>query len=588
MPTSPSPQRLDRSRELARRTPSLSELLIESEAAAASASWRGLRRLWTGFTLPEPVSFAFTVSFLWAAFYNTQFWRLTVAAMWHGAGSVGFLATLILVVVTVQATLLLLLPSRWLKVVIGCLFIVAAASSYFCSEYGAILNQDMLRNVVETDAAEVRGLVTADFMAHLLVLGVLPALIVFRGRTPASGWKTQLKRRGAVLAIAWACVVVGLFATSANYAVFFRQHKPIRYTLVPVAPLSSTIALVGSSFRHSHEGPLLDPGGAVQRVGVAATSSRPLLVFLVVGETARAKNFQLGGYDRATNPHLKEIPGLVYFDQATSCGTSTAVSVPCMFSAFGREHFNVGKSDAYLNLLDTLAGAGVDVEWRDNNAGCKGVCSRTPSVQYGPSTQSAYCVNSYCFDEVMLEDLAQRVDAVRRDTVIVFHQIGSHGPAYSERYPPAFEIFKPVCRSSELQRCTVEEVRNAYDNSIAYTDYVLSRQIEILSQASDRFDTLLLYASDHGESLGELGVYLHGMPYAFAPEDQKRVPLLVWTSPGFRKRMGVDDRCLHNRSHQVVSHDNLYHTLLSVAGLSNQVYDPKLDLLQACRSVAAL
>jgi lipid A ethanolaminephosphotransferase len=188
----------------------------------------------------------------------------------------------------------------------------------------------------------------------------------------------------------------------------------------------------------------------------------------------------------------------------------------------------------------------------------------------------------------MLEDLAQRIDSVQRDTVIVFHQIGSHGPAYAERYPPEFEIFKPVCRSSELQRCTAEEVRNAYDNSIAYTDYVLSRQIEMLRQASDRFDTVLIYASDHGESLGELGVYLHGMPYAFAPEDQKRVPFLIWTSPAFRSRMGLDDRCLHTRAHQVVSHDNLYHTVLSVAGLSNQVYDPKLDLLQACRSLASL
>ena len=137
----------------------------------------------------------------------------------------------------------------------------------------------------------------------------------------------------------------------------------------------------------------------------------------------------------------------------------------------------------------------------------------------------------------MLEDLTQRVDTVQRDTVIVFHQIGSHGPAYAERYPPQFEIFKPVCRSSELQRCTVEEVRNAYDNSIAYSDFVLSRQIEILRKAADRFDTMLIYASDHGESLGERGVYLHGMPYAFAPEDQKRVPMLMWTSPAFRSRM---------------------------------------------------
>jgi len=149
MPTSTSPQRLDRSRELARRAPSLPELLIQSDAETAGALWRGLRRFWTGFALPEPVSFALAVSLIWATFYNAEFWRLTVEAMWHGASSIAFLGTLLVVAVTVQATLLLLLPSRWLKAVIGCLFIVAAASSYFCFEYGAILNQDMLRNVVD-------------------------------------------------------------------------------------------------------------------------------------------------------------------------------------------------------------------------------------------------------------------------------------------------------------------------------------------------------------------------------------------------------------------------------------------------------
>jgi lipid A ethanolaminephosphotransferase len=341
--------------------------------------------------------------------------------------------------------------------------------------------------------------------------------------------------------------------------------------------------VLSADFRHSHQGPLLNPGGVVERLPVAV-GSRPVVVFLVIGETARAANFELGGYDRPTNPGLKQVPGLVYFDRATSCGTATAVSVPCMFSVFGRQKFDIDKSGNYLNLLDALASAGVDVEWRDNNAGCKGVCARMGDTrQYTHSTASPHCVNSYCFDEVMLEDLEQRLDTVKHDTVIVFHQIGSHGPAYAERYPPRFEIFKPVCRSSELQQCTKDEVRNAYDNSIAYTDYVLSRQIEILRKASDRLDTMLVYASDHGESLGELGIYLHGMPYAFAPDDQTHVPMLIWTSPAFRSRMGIDDGCLRNHSHAAVSHDNLYHTILRAVGLSNKVYDPGLDLLQPCR-----
>ena len=569
---------------------SASALLVQAETAAASAFWGSLRRFWTeGFAVASPASFAFAVSLIWTAFYNTQFWQLTVDAMgFAGLRSAAFLGTLIVCVVTAQATLLLLLPTRrTLKIGTALLFVVAAFSSYFGNTYGAIFNQEMMRNVLETDTAEVGGLMNADLVSHVLVFGLLPAMVVSRARISASPWRTQLQQRGIALGIAWLIVVVGLFAASANYAVFLRQHKPIRYTLVPVAPLTSSIELAKADMRRSHQGPLLNPGGAVQRVGVTI-STRPLLVFLVVGETARAGNFQLGGYDRATNTRLKDVPGLVYYDHAASCGTSTAVSVPCIFSVFGREQFDVGKAGNYVNLLDTLASAGVEVEWRDNNAGCKGVCARVKSTQYAPSTASPNCVNSYCFDEVMLDDLAQRVDTVRRDTVIVFHQIGSHGPAYAERYPPRFEVFKPVCRSSELQHCTSQELRNAYDNSIAYTDYVLSRQIEILRKASDRFDTMLIYASDHGESLGELGVYLHGMPYAFAPEDQKRVPMLVWTSSAFRSRIGMDDNCLQKHAHDAVSHDNLYHTMLGVAGLSNKVYDPQLDLLKNCRSSASL
>ena len=286
------------------------------------------------------------------------------------------------------------------------------------------------------------------------------------------------------------------------------------------------------------------------------------MVFLVVGETARAANFQLGGYARETNPRLSAASDLVYFDAASSCGTSTSVSVPCIFSHLGRERFDNGGS-RYLNLLDMLAQAGVDVEWRDNNAGCKGVCARVPFVEYAKSA-SPLCRNGYCFDEVLMSGLARRLDAVRRDSLIVFHQIGSHGPAYSERYPAGFERFRPVCLTSELEHCSREEVVNAYDNTILYTDHILAEQIELLRSLSDRFDTLLMYVSDHGESLGEQRIYLHGMPYSFAPEVQTHVPLLIWTSAGFRQRTGLSESCLQAKARQAVSHDNVFHTVMGI------------------------
>jgi lipid A ethanolaminephosphotransferase len=223
------------------------------------------------------------------------------------------------------------------------------------------------------------------------------------------------------------------------------------------------------------------------------------------------------------------------------------------------------------------------VEWRDNNAGCKGVCARVPLVNYASRPDPALCPQSYCYDEVMLNGLAERLKNLEQDTVFVFHQIGSHGPAYSERYPPEFEIFKPACHSNRLESCTAQEVRNAYDNTIAYTDYVLAQQIALLQAVSDRVDGVLVYASDHGESLGEQGIYLHGLPYAFAPATQTEVPMLLWTTPGYAQRARLQPGCLHGGAREQVSHDNLYHTILGAAEVRNKAYDASLDLLASCR-----
>lgn len=562
----------------------------DPNGSAASGAWASLparlRTLWTqGLRLPNATVFCFGVSLLWAVLYNITFWRETTAAMWYpGVGAVVFLITLLALVLTVQATLLLLIPTRWLlRTVASALFIVSAVSSYFSSAYGAIMNKDMLRNALETTTAEVGGLISSGLLLQALLLGLVPAILVWRVNLPRRPMLQEIRQRGSFLALAWAICGVGLLAASANYAVFFRQHKPLRSLVAPTAVVASMVGLLSDNQGSRYAGPLLDPGGRAQHVGVKG--ARPLVIFLVIGETARSANFQLGGYPRATNPHLMGLDGLTYFSRATSCGTSTAISVPCMFSPFGRSAFDVGKADRYVNLLDTLDTAGVDVEWRDNNAGCKGVCARINTIHYVASAKSPLCPNSYCFDEVMLTDLAARLQAVTRDTLIVFHQIGSHGPAYAERYPPSFEKFRPACKSNELNRCSLQEITNVYDNTIAYSDFVLSRQIELLRAAAS-VDGVLLYASDHGESLGEQEIYLHGMPYAFAPRFQEEVPMLIWTSEGYRRRVSLDDRCLQARAAQAASHDDLYHTVLGLMQLRNQAYDVKHDLLAGCRSAA--
>lgn len=532
-----------------------------------------LRERWAaGIPCPSDTAFALGISLLWLLFYNVRFWQLALSAMWHPTpGAVLFLVSLFMLTLSLQALLLLLWPTRWLtRVAASILFVIAALGAYFCSEYGAIMNKEMMRNVLQTDPAEAGALLNADLGLHVALLGVLPALLVWRVRLPETRWKTQLSRRVLTIFSLLALSVVGLFASSANYATFFREHKPVRFTLSPAAEVISMAGLLSDSRNAQANTPLIDPAGAAERS--APPTAKPLVLFLVIGETARAANFQLGGYARMTNPELAKISGLVYFQRAASCGTSTAISVPCLFSHLGRTDFKVDQAGRFTNLLDSLVKAGFDVEWRDNNSGCKGVCARVASIEYRES-----------LDEVMLADLPARLRNIKRDTVIVFHQQGSHGPAYFERYPPAFERFQPACRSNQLQHCTQQQITNAYDNTIAYTDHILARQIAMLQEADSQVDGVLIYASDHGESLGENGIYLHGMPYAFAPAAQKEVPMMVWTSAGYSHRTQLQADCLRAEAAAPVSHDFFYHTVLGAAEVRNQVYDRRLDLISGCK-----
>lgn len=528
---------------------------------------------------------------IWTVAYNGAFWAQVASAMWHpDLRSVVFMASLGILLTVVQSTVLLLAPTAWLmRTIASALFMLAAVSAYFIHAYAAILSPDMMRNVLQTDAVEIGGLVNDSMLLHVVLLGVLPATLVWRVRWRVAPWRPRLKRRLLFLAVAWPLAFLGAICTSANYAVLLREHKPIRYAALPIAPIVSTARLIAREQRDRGPRSPLYQGGLVRSVG--AGHPRPLVVLLVVGESARAASFELGGYARSTNPRLSGLENLLYFTQVQSCGTSTAVSVPCMFSPLGHDRFDADDAARYANLLDTLQRAGVDVEWWDNNSGCKGVCARVPTTEYAARETEPLCPESYCYDEIMLDDLRRKLGDIRRDTVIVYHQIGSHGPAYAERYPSRFEAFSPSCHSSQLHRCTAAEVRNAYDNTILYTDYVLSRQIETLSAVQDRVDTVLLYVSDHGESLGEQGLYLHGMPYALAPETQTHVPLLAWLPEASRARLAIDDGCLRSRVNLPASHDALYHTMLGVMELRNDFYDPQRDLLASCvvhANVAAL
>jgi lipid A ethanolaminephosphotransferase len=545
------------------------------------------------------IVFAVAVAVVLISLHNWRFWSETFSVVQPSTFSdVLFLVSLFLLLVFVHACAVLLFPGRRsMQIGAAVFFLLAAATGYFRDTFGVIIDKDMIRNVVRTDLREASDFFSLRLLLYVLVFGLAPAFVVAMVRLPDYSFRSQTVQRSRFFGVGVLLMLLFVVPTIPHYASFLREHRNLRNLLIPAEPVYAAFDYwLSTDFADA--GPIADVAGQARRT-VKAAGQKPLLLFFVIGETVRAQNFQLGGYHRPTTPELAQQQGVFYFDNVRSCGTSTAVSLPCMVSHLGRDRFDVRHAARQTNLLDALKSAGFRVEWRENNTGSQGVAVRIQSIEYSkgwpryvasPGGSAApgphpddLCKNGPCFDEIMLAGLADELKDIAQDTAIVFHQMGSHGPAYSLRYPERFEDFKPVCRTTELGRCTREEIVNAYDNSIRYTDHNLAEQIRLLTALSGRADSLLIYASDHGESLGEKGLYLHGAPSFMAPDEQTRVPMLLLMSDGYRKRFAVSGDCMTSKRSEPLSHDNLYHTVIGGLGLGNQVYDPARDIMAPCR-----
>lgn len=457
--------------------------------------------------------------------------------------------------------------------------VVAVISSSICfymiAEYGVVIDKEMIRNVIETDTAEALTYVNFTSVLYVMGLGVLPALgLAWRRHRQSrlSQWRTFALHH----VFAFAGIAVIAFSFYQNYAAVGRNHRHLTEALLPAAPYVSVAKFARDNyFTPKLAFKTLDP--APQLI-----NDQRAVTVMVVGETARADNFSLGGYLRDTNSHTRA-EKVQYFSQVSSCGTATAVSVPCMFSQLDREHYDHNQAIYQENALDVIQKAGVDVVWIDNNSSCKGVCERIQTLQIAPEASQPLCDGEYCYDEVLLAPLRQQLaQSEAKSLLIVLHMIGSHGPTYYRRYPAAQQRFTPDCPQSDIQNCTNEQLLNTYDNSIHYTDWVLAQIIEMLKE-DDRALKNLLYVSDHGESLGENGVYLHGFPYGFAPEQQTHIPLIYWTNL-FENR--AYQACVKERASQPWSHDNVFDTLFGMVGVQSRAYSVQRDMLHGCAEIA--
>lgn len=457
-------------------------------------------------------------------------------------------------------------------------FLVAAVSGYFMDSYNVVIDREMILNAVSTDLAETRDLLAPQLALYLALLFVLPSVLLWRIRIrPASAGRALLTRL-ALMAAALGLMVSQALVFGDFYASFVREHKVLRYYANPVTPLYSVYTFARKRHRLT-SGPVQPLG---QDAKIPPGDINRELVIMVVGETARADRFSLNGYERETNPELKTKP-VTSFTNVTACGTSTAVAVPCIFSLKEREKFKVEKARSEENVLDVLTHAGVNVLWRDNNSSSKGVAERITFEDFRVPGLNPVC-DPECRDVGMLTGLDDYIgNHPYGDILIVLHQMGSHGPAYYKRYPEAFHVFEPTCDTNQLDDCSAAEIGNAYDNTIVYTDHFLARVIEFLGNYDDRFETALLYVSDHGESLGESGVYLHGLPYWIAPYTQIKVPLIMWFGETF---YDVDPAAVARLRDTALSHDNVFHTLLGLFEILIEPYQADKDILQMARNLA--
>lgn len=469
-----------------------------------------------------------------------------------------------------------------LKPVLIALFMISAGVAYFMSQYGIVIDLGMLRNFAQTNATEVRDLLSPKLFFYLALLGLLPSFLLWNTPINYRRWHREL--------ISKTLVGVGCLAVLGGIALLnyqglsslLRNHHELRLMVVP----SNYIGAVSGYLREqvvSAQQPFVMIGEDAKLAGEWAQHPRKSLTVLVVGESARAENFGILGYNRDTTPQLQKERGVMAFSDVRSCGTETAVSVPCMFSNMGRKHYDAVTAKNQEGLLDVLKRAGLNVVWRDNQSGCKGTCNRVTLEDVSNLKYPTLCANSECRDEILLQGLKSYIAHLDKDTVLVLHQMGSHGPEYFKRYPQAYEKFTPVCASNALNNCSRESIVNGYDNSLLYTDHVLASLIDILRDNQDKVDTAMVYVSDHGESLGEYNLFLHGTPYMFAPKQQTHVPMVVWLSDNYQRSFAINTNCLSDKRNAPLSQDNLFHSILGLLKVETKVYDPALDIFAGCR-----
>ncbi len=505
------------------------------------------------------------------AFDNEAFYIKVLEIYPINSQNILFLLSLIIILLLIIVLFFKLINSRYtLKSILILFLLISSLLNYFMVTYNLVIDHEMIRNALQTDINESLDLLTTKMALYFIFFGLIPSFVVYKLDVEYKNFKREMFSKLKFLIIISIIIIALIFPLSKFYTSFLRENRVLRFYIVPIDFISSVENYITKTYSGRMEFKTIGDDAKV-----VSTSSKKKLIIMVVGEAVRSDRMSLNGYKKKTNP-LLEKEDIVSFTNLYSCGTSTAHSVPCMFSVYDRDEYSYNKGISTQSVMDILAKTGeIDVSWRDNNSDSKGVALRVDYEDF----KGKKC-DGECRDMSMLKTIPNRIEKNReKDIFIVLHQMGNHGPAYYKRYPKKFEKFKPTCKTNQLENCTQEEISNAYDNTVLYTDFFLSNTIELLKSYQDEFEVVMFYMSDHGESLGEGGVYLHGMPYFIAPDAQKHIASFVWFGEGDIKER-VDFEELRDKKDNSFSQDNLFHSILGLMEVQTEVYDEKKDIFR--------
>lgn len=506
------------------------------------------------FTLKNNLTvtrFAFFISLLGLVLFHWPFYRFVFQNVdyksLNGVAIIGSLIILMLALNFFVFYILFFLSRRLGKGLLTFFFILNAVAVYFVNTYGVIIDESMIGNVLNTNYEESSSFFSVKLILYVLVLGVLPSIVVIKTQVIKDSWKRFFLTGSLTLTF----IALLAFVNSSNWLWIDKHSKTLGGLAMPWSYSVNTSLYYIHKYQENKKEILLPPA--------TIKDKQKSIMVLVIGESARSKNFSLYGYSKNTNPQLSAIKDLVHFN-ATSGATYTSAGLKCIL-----EHTRT--DDLYEILPNYLYRNNIGVIWRTTNWGEPPIHIKN---YQNKNDLMKGCQGDTCeYDEVLLKGLKAQIDSCKQDKIlVVLHTSTSHGPAYSKKYPPKFETFKPVCNSVELAKCSTEELINAYDNTIVYTDYLLSQVIENLKQLS-AYNSCMLYVSDHGESLGEKNLYMHGMPMSLAPREQYDIPFLVWLS---------DHNSYQLKTLPAVSQGHVFHSVLRFLGIQSPVFNEDLNI----------